>query len=261
MLLRDALRGRRRRRRRPGARARAARRARRGARRLPPPRRRLHARQRVGDRRSPARRSLRGVEHAPQNAMAEPGEIARFHDRCSDLMRALLEELARAPGRPRTFPEIEDALGWPRRRIASVLGGVAPRADARVRRPPPVPLPRRAAAPPPGAGSCGWTPGRRPRCAPPATTADRAPSVPVVPAGRAGSSPPDPWPPPWAGLIVSGSRAGLPLRVRTTPLWASTAAPFLRRRATRANVRVEPGSVNDAMPSASSFTACLPRQR
>jgi len=64
------------------------------------------------------------VEHAPQNAMAEPGEIARFHDRCSDLMRALLEELARAPGRPRTFPEIEDALGWPRRRIASVLGGV-----------------------------------------------------------------------------------------------------------------------------------------
>jgi hypothetical protein len=65
------------------------------------------------------------VEHAPQNAMAEPGEIARFHDRCSDLMRALLEELARQPGRPRTFPEIEDALGWPRRRIASVLGGVA----------------------------------------------------------------------------------------------------------------------------------------
>jgi hypothetical protein len=40
-------------------------------------------------------------------------------------MRALLEELARAPGRARTFPEIEDALGWPRRRIASVLGGVA----------------------------------------------------------------------------------------------------------------------------------------
>ena len=65
------------------------------------------------------------MEHAPQNAMAEPGEIARFHDRCSDLMRALLEELAGAPGRPRTFPEIEDALGWPRRRIASVLGGVA----------------------------------------------------------------------------------------------------------------------------------------
>ncbi len=57
--------------------------------------------------------------------MSDPGEIARFHDRCSDLMRALLHELARAPDRPRPFPEIEDALGWPRRRIASVLGGVS----------------------------------------------------------------------------------------------------------------------------------------
>jgi hypothetical protein len=62
-------------------------------------------------------------EHAPRNAMTDPGEIARFHDRCSDLMRALLGELATAPGRARTFPEIEDALGWPPRRIASVLGG------------------------------------------------------------------------------------------------------------------------------------------
>jgi hypothetical protein len=57
--------------------------------------------------------------------MTDPDEIARFHDRCSDLMRALLDELAEQPGRPRTFPEIEDAIGWPRRRIASVLGGVA----------------------------------------------------------------------------------------------------------------------------------------
>ncbi len=64
-------------------------------------------------------------EHAPQNAMADPGEIARFHDRCSDLMRALLDELAEAPDRPRPVPLIEDALGWPHRRIASVLGGVS----------------------------------------------------------------------------------------------------------------------------------------
>ena len=64
-------------------------------------------------------------EHAAQNAMADPGDIARFHDRCSDLMRALLDELAEAPDRPRPFPLIEDALGWPRRRIASVLGGVS----------------------------------------------------------------------------------------------------------------------------------------
>ena len=62
-------------------------------------------------------------QHAPQNAMTDAGEIARFHDRCSDLMRALLEELARTAGRPRTFPDVEDALGWPRRRIAAVLGG------------------------------------------------------------------------------------------------------------------------------------------
>jgi hypothetical protein len=64
------------------------------------------------------------VEHAPQNAMDDPDEIARFHDRCSSLMRTLLDGLAEAPDRPRTFPEIEDALGWPRRRIAAVLGGV-----------------------------------------------------------------------------------------------------------------------------------------
>lgn len=64
------------------------------------------------------------VEHAPHNAMRDPGEIARFHDRCSDLMRELLDALAAQPDHPRTFPEIEDALGWPRRRIASVLGGV-----------------------------------------------------------------------------------------------------------------------------------------
>jgi hypothetical protein len=64
-------------------------------------------------------------EHAPDNAMTDPGEIARFDDRCSDLMRELLHALAQAPDRPRTFPEIEDSIGWPRRRIASVLGGVS----------------------------------------------------------------------------------------------------------------------------------------
>jgi hypothetical protein len=65
------------------------------------------------------------VQHAAENAMVDPGEIARFHDRCSDLMRELLDALAAAPDRPRIFPEIEDAMGWPRRRIASVLGGVS----------------------------------------------------------------------------------------------------------------------------------------
>ena len=74
---------------------------------------------------SPRARAYPVAEHAPHNAMTDPGEIERFHDRCSDLMRGLLEALADAPDRPRTFPDIEDAIEWPRRRIASVLGGVA----------------------------------------------------------------------------------------------------------------------------------------
>jgi hypothetical protein len=57
--------------------------------------------------------------------MDDPGEIARFHDRCSDLMRELLAGLAAAPGVGRPFPDVEAAIGWPRRRIASVLGGVS----------------------------------------------------------------------------------------------------------------------------------------
>ncbi|MFL5848466.1 MAG: hypothetical protein ACJ76R_05965 [Solirubrobacteraceae bacterium] len=64
------------------------------------------------------------AEHAPHNAMTEAEAIERFHDRCSDLMRELLDALADAPDRPRPFPEIADAIGWPRRRIACVLGGV-----------------------------------------------------------------------------------------------------------------------------------------
>jgi hypothetical protein len=64
-------------------------------------------------------------EHAPENAMTDAGEIAAFHDGASDLMRELLDALALAPDEPRTFPAVEDAMGWPRRRIASVLGGVA----------------------------------------------------------------------------------------------------------------------------------------
>jgi hypothetical protein len=64
-------------------------------------------------------------QHSPQNALSDPDEIARFYDRCSDLMRELLDGLAEAPDQPRPFPRIEDAIGWPHRRIASVLGGVS----------------------------------------------------------------------------------------------------------------------------------------
>ncbi|MDE3131169.1 MAG: hypothetical protein KGL16_08430 [Acidobacteriota bacterium] len=63
-------------------------------------------------------------EHRPENAMDVSEEIARFYDRCSDLMRELLDGLAVRPDQPRTFADVEDAISWPRRRIASVLGGV-----------------------------------------------------------------------------------------------------------------------------------------
>ncbi|MDQ6821743.1 MAG: hypothetical protein M3076_15650 [Actinomycetota bacterium] len=65
------------------------------------------------------------AQHAAENVMDDCDEVARFYDRCSDLMRELLDALAAAPDRPRPFPEIEDAIGWPPRRIASVLGGVS----------------------------------------------------------------------------------------------------------------------------------------
>jgi|SRR3712207_869100 len=68
--------------------------------------------------------ATRLAEHAPHNAMQERDEVALFYDRCSDLMRELLDALAAGPQQPRPFPQIEDELGWPRRRIASVLGGV-----------------------------------------------------------------------------------------------------------------------------------------
>ena len=72
------------------------------------------------------------TQHAAQNAMDDPDEIARFHDRCSDLMRDLLEALAWMPDQARPFPVIEDAIGWPRRRIASVLGFSTPPATGSV---------------------------------------------------------------------------------------------------------------------------------
>jgi hypothetical protein len=66
-------------------------------------------------------------EHAPANAMTDAEEIERFYDGASDLMRALLDCLAAGPSRPRPFWMVEDSLGWPRRRIASVLGGAGRR--------------------------------------------------------------------------------------------------------------------------------------
>ena len=44
-----------------------------------------------------------GGQHAPENAMTDPGEIARFHDRCSDLMRELLDHTEFGGRRPYRF--------------------------------------------------------------------------------------------------------------------------------------------------------------
>lgn len=65
------------------------------------------------------------TEHAPVNVMVDHDEIAQFYDLCSDLMRTLLDALARDPGVRRPFGAVEDRLSWPPRRIASMLGGVA----------------------------------------------------------------------------------------------------------------------------------------
>jgi hypothetical protein len=70
------------------------------------------------------RRRIPGYPDESERILSDAGEVARFHDRCSDLMRELLDDLAEHPEEPRPFPEIEDGIGWPRRRIASVLGGV-----------------------------------------------------------------------------------------------------------------------------------------
>src|ERR1700754_119837 len=105
------------------------------------------------------------VECMAQNALEDPEEIARFYDRCSDLMRELLDGLAEAPDRPRPFPDIEDAIGGPgggdgpgprppaavprhrgRDRVAAAADRLGPRrrlapAPHRVRRVPALPLP------------------------------------------------------------------------------------------------------------------------
>lgn len=65
------------------------------------------------------------IEHAPWNVLDDADDVARFYNRCSDLMRTLLDTLAWTPDEPRPFGAVEDSLGWPRRRIASMLGGVA----------------------------------------------------------------------------------------------------------------------------------------
>jgi len=99
------------------------------------------------------------TQHAAQNAIDDPEEIARFPDRCSDLMRDLLVALASMPDQPRPLPEIEDAIaghdgGSPACSAASGIC-VAPTspADARIASWTSVTRTR-------AAGRCGWTTAR-----------------------------------------------------------------------------------------------------
>lgn len=73
---------------------------------------------------SRAARKAPDPEHRPENAMRDPEGIERFYGCCSDAMRELLDALAAVPDTRRAFSDVEDALGWPRRRIASVLAGL-----------------------------------------------------------------------------------------------------------------------------------------
>ena len=50
-------------------------------------------------------------EHSPVKRHGDRAAIERFYDRCSDLMRELLDALAAAPDTRRLFPEVEDAIG------------------------------------------------------------------------------------------------------------------------------------------------------
>lgn len=57
-------------------------------------------------------------------------ELSAILMRASELLRALLWDLAGQPGERRRFVTIEDSLGWSRGRLASVLGGYAMTAAA-----------------------------------------------------------------------------------------------------------------------------------
>jgi hypothetical protein len=57
-------------------------------------------------------------------------EMSAILTGASELLRALLRDLAAQPGEHRRFVTIEDSLGWSRGRLASVLGGYAVTAAA-----------------------------------------------------------------------------------------------------------------------------------
>lgn len=68
-----------------------------------------------------------GERHAKWAEMSSD-EVLQSFTGGSELFRELLLDLAAHPDEPRPFLEVEDAIGWSRGRLASVLGGYANRA-------------------------------------------------------------------------------------------------------------------------------------
>jgi hypothetical protein len=69
--------------------------------------------------------SPREAESWPESASMPLEDVARVYGEGSGYLRAMLDELASTPGVRRRFPAVEEALGWPRGRLAGVCGGYA----------------------------------------------------------------------------------------------------------------------------------------
>ena len=102
-------------------------------------------------------------------------EVARFRDRCSDLMGALLDELARTPDGRGSSPRSRPRWAARQRRIAS--SSAASRTPATPSSAGAVPTASSASATrTPGAGRSGWTGGRPRLCAAVSAVAGRGPA-------------------------------------------------------------------------------------
>lgn len=67
----------------------------------------------------------------PERGDMPPADVAAGYRDGTELLRALLDELADTVGQRRTFRAVEEALGWERGRLASVLGGYASSAKSK----------------------------------------------------------------------------------------------------------------------------------
>lgn len=76
----------------------------------------------------------REAESWPERAAMPFDDVAQVYREGSGHLQAMLDELARNPGVRRPFSAVEEALGWPRGRIAGVCGGYASKYRDRLER-------------------------------------------------------------------------------------------------------------------------------